>query len=215
MTQSEHPNRLTGYFLLAMPKQGSKAPAKSPLPPPPDAPVEEETPFSGSLIYLCEHNDEGAFGIVVNRQTGLTVEQLIEGAGLLNVHVTPDNRWRGVPVYWGGPVRNDRGFILHQPLGQWQTTLTVSDDVGMTTSRDLLEAMASGNGPDNALVSLGYAGWTAGQLEQELAQNVWVPISCRDAATLLFRCAPDERVSYAIKQLGVDPRHFTAEGGNA
>ncbi len=184
---------LTGSFLLAMPTLG------------------EEGPFSNTLIYICEHNDEGALGIVVNRLADMTVAQLFDGAGVSSF----DNRWHATPVYWGGPVRSDRGFILHRPIGDWQSTLTVCEEVGMTTSRDLLEAMGRGEGPKEALVSLGYAGWSAGQLEQELAQNAWLTIPGDDAEGLLFRCAPEARIGEAMRRLGVDPLHFSGHAGHA
>ncbi|MDR1529726.1 MAG: YqgE/AlgH family protein [Burkholderiales bacterium] len=192
---------LTGCFLLAMPTLGVEA--------------DEETPFAGTLIYICEHTKEGALGIVINRLTDLTVVQLFEGAGVPVNKLSLDSRWQGMPVHWGGPVRNDRGFILHRPLGEWQSTLTVRGELGMTTSRDLLEAMASGEGPEEALVSLGYAGWSEGQLEQELAQNAWLVIPCEDAEKLLFRCDPMQRIQEAMKQIGVDWLHFSGNAGHA
>ncbi|MDR2710001.1 MAG: YqgE/AlgH family protein [Burkholderiales bacterium] len=187
------PMELKGSFLLAMPALG------------------EEGPFAHTLIYVCEHNAEGALGIVVNRQTDMTVAQLFDGAGVSSF----DDHWHNAPVYWGGPVCNDRGFILHRPIGEWQSTLAVSEGIGMTTSRDLLEAMGRGEGPDEALVSLGYAGWSAGQLEQELAQNAWLTIPGNDAEKLLFQCAPKARIDEAMRRLGVNPLHFSGNAGHA
>lgn len=197
----DSPANLTGCFLLAMPALGVQ----------PD----EETPFAGTLVYICEHTSEGALGIVINRLTDLTAAQLFEGAGVPADKLALDSRWQGMPVYWGGPVRSDRGFILHRPLGEWQSTLTVRDGLGMTTSRDLLEAMANGGGPEEALISLGYSGWSAGQLEQELAQNAWLTIPCEDAAMLLFHCDPDQRAQEAMKQIGVEWLHFSGNAGHA
>src|SRR5215469_18942401 len=108
------PMDLKGSFLLAMPALGE----------------EGEGPFSHALIYICEHNAEGALGIVVNRQTDMTVAQLFDGAGVSSF----DAHWHNAPVYWGGPVCGDRGFILHRPIGDWQSTLAVSEEIGMTTS---------------------------------------------------------------------------------
>lgn len=192
---------LVGCLLMAMPALGVT--------------VDEETPFAGTLIYVCEHNEDGALGIVINRLTDLTVSQLFEGAGVPMSKIALSGRWQDMPVYWGGPVRSDRGFILHRPLGDWQSTLVVRGDLGMTISRDLLEAMAGGGGPDEALVSLGYAGWTAGQLEQELAQNAWLVIPCDDASDLLFHCAPRLRIQKAMKQIGVDSSRFSGHAGHA
>ncbi|MDR2017235.1 MAG: YqgE/AlgH family protein [Burkholderiales bacterium] len=189
----EMPMDLKGSFLLAMPVLG------------------EEGPFAHTLIYICEHSGEGALGIVVNRQTDMTVAQLFDGAGVSSF----DNLWHGAPVYWGGPVCNDRGFILHRPIGDWQSTLAVSEAVGMTTSRDLLEAMGRGEGPDEVLVSLGYAGWSSGQLEQELSQNAWLTIPGDEPEKLLFQCAPEARIGEAMRRLGVDPLHFSGDAGHA
>lgn len=187
------PMDLRGSFLLAMPALG------------------EEGAFAHSLIYICEYSTEGALGIVVNRQTNMSVAQLFDDAGapLLDKH------WHGVPVYWGGPVCGDRGFILHRPVGSWQSTLTVSEEIGMTTSRDVLEAMGRGEGPEEVLVSLGYAGWSAGQLEQELAQNAWLTIPGDNAEKLLFQCASEARIDEAMRRLGVDPLHFSGNAGHA
>lgn len=187
------PMDLRGSFLLAMPELG------------------EEGPFSHTLIYICEHNAEGALGIVINRETKMTVAQLFDGAGVSSF----DDHWHSAPVYWGGPVCSDRGFILHRPVGEWQSTLAVSNEIGMTTSRDLLEAMGRGEGPDEALVSLGYAGWSAGQLEQELTQNAWLTIPGDDAEELLFQCAPKARIDEAMRRLGVNPLHFSGAAGHA
>ncbi|MCL2297374.1 MAG: YqgE/AlgH family protein [Proteobacteria bacterium] len=184
---------LKGSFLLAMPALG------------------DEGPFSHALIYICEHNADGTLGIVVNRQTNLSVAQLFDGAGMSLF----DKHWHGVPVYWGGPVCGDRGFILHRPVGGWQSTLEVSEEIGMTTSRDVLEAMGRGEGPDEVLVSLGYAGWSAGQLEQELAQNAWLTIPGENAEKLLFQCASEARIHEAMRRLGVDPLHFSGDAGHA
>ncbi|MDR0247786.1 MAG: YqgE/AlgH family protein, partial [Burkholderiales bacterium] len=189
VSSSASPMNLRGSFLLAMPALG------------------EEGPFSHTLIYICEYSDEGALGIVVNRQTDMTVAQLFDGAGVSSFN----NHWHGAPVYWGGPVCVDRGFILHRPIGDWQSTLAVSEEIGMTTSRDLLEAMGRGEGPEEVLVSLGYAGWSAGQLEQELAQNAWLTIPGDNAEKLLFQCAVKARISEAMRRLGVDPLHFSGD----
>ncbi len=142
---------LTHHFLIAMPNMA-------------------DPHFARTLTYICEHNDQGALGLVVNRPIDMTLHGLFERLSL-----TLGNADAGLaPIYFGGPVQTDRGFVLHAPAGNWQSTLRVRDAIGLTTSKDILEAVARGEGPANILVSLGYAGWEAGQLEQELAANGWL-----------------------------------------
>ena len=128
--------------------------------------------FAHTLTYVCEHNKDGALGIVVNKPIDMTLSALFEQ---IDVPLA-DGALRGTPVHFGGPVQIDRGFVLHRPLGNWQSTLAISDDLGLTTSKDVLEAVGRGEGPKDVLVSLGYAGWSAGQLEQEIAQNAWLTV---------------------------------------
>ena len=122
-------------------------------------------------------------------------------------------RFAGLPVYFGGPVQTDRGFVLHRPAGQWQSSLNVSDDIALTSSRDILQAMGSSGEPGEVLVSLGYAGWTAGQLEWELAQNSWLTVEA-DAA-ILFDVPPEERLPAAMQLLGVDFANLSDVAGHA
>ena len=128
--------------------------------------------FAHSLTYVCEHNPEGALGIVVNKPIDMTLSALFEQIDI----PLDDSALREAPVHFGGPVQIDRGFVLHRPLGNWQSTLAINDGLGLTTSKDVLEAAGRGEGPQDMFVSLGYAGWSAGQLEQELAQNAWLTV---------------------------------------
>src|SRR5207344_60050 len=114
----------------------------------------------------------GALGVVVNRPIEMTLKSLFEQ---IDIPLRDDTRSR-VPVYFGGPVQVDRGFVLHRPAGDWQSTLSINAQIGLTTSRDILQAVGEGRGPDQILVSLGYAGWAPGQLEQELTQNAWLTV---------------------------------------
>src|SRR5215467_11849972 len=170
---------LTHHFLIAMPNMA-------------------DPHFANTLIYICEHNDQGALGIVVNKPIDMTLSALFEQ---INVPLG-DSDLRETKVHYGGPVQIDRGFVLHRPLGNWQSTLAISDDLGLTTSKDVLEAVGRGDGPRDVLVSLGYAGWSAGQLEHELAQNAWLTVEAD--ADLLFTMPAENRLPAAMRLLGID-----------
>jgi len=169
--------------------------------------------FSKSLTYVCEHNDQGALGIVVNRPIDMTLLALFERLSLS----MEDPARADAPVYFGGPVQTDRGFVLHLPAGEWQATLKVTvgqgGAIGLTTSKDILEAVGRGEGPSKMLVSLGYAGWSAGQIEHELKQNAWLTVEARDA--ILFDLPPDERLPAAMKLLGLDYARLADQAGHA
>jgi putative transcriptional regulator len=124
-----------------------------------------------------------------------------------------DDSLRTAAVHFGGPVQVDRGFVLHRPLGNWQTTLAVSDDIGLTTSKDVLEAVGRGDGPRDVFVSLGYAGWSAGQLEQELAQNAWLTVEAD--AELVFSMPAEQRLPAAMRLLGIDFSRLSEDVGHA
>src|SRR5438105_13512048 len=141
---------LTHHFLSAMPTMS-------------------DPHFANTLTYVCAHNPEGALGIVINKPIDMTLSALFE-----QINIPLGNAaLRESPVHFGGPVQIDRGFVLHRPLGNWQLTLAINDDMGLTTSNDVLEAAGRGEGPAEMFISLGCAGWTVGQVEQELAKNAW------------------------------------------
>ena len=165
--------------------------------------------FAGSLTYICEHNEQGALGVVVNRPIDLTLKALFEQIDI----PLADERRGGMPVYFGGPVQVDRGFVLHRPPGTWQSTLSVNGEVGLTTSRDVLQAVGEGRGPEQILVSLGYAGWAPGQLEHELGQNAWLTVAAK--ADLIFDLPPEARFVAAMDLLGVYPMRLSDEPGHA
>jgi putative transcriptional regulator len=125
----------------------------------------------------------------------------------------PDAQLREAPIHFGGPVQVDRGFVLHRPLGNWQSTLAISDDLGLTTSKDVLEALGRGDGPRDVLVSLGYAGWSAGQLEQEIAQNAWLTVAADP--DVLFDTPIDARLPAAMRLLGIDFSRLSEDVGHA
>jgi putative transcriptional regulator len=181
---------LTNHFLIAMPAMTDPF-------------------FSKSLTYVCEHNDQGAMGIVVNRPISLTLSELFAQINLpLNQSELDD-----VPVHFGGPVQTDRGFVLHEPGGEWQSTMHINDKVGLTTSKDILQALGQGNGPRSLLITLGYAGWARGQLEQELADNAW--LSVRADEHILFDMPAEERLAAAMSLLGIDYATLSEEAGHA
>ena len=157
---------LTHHFLIAMPNMA-------------------DPHFSKTLTYICEHNEKGALGVVINRPIDLVLSKLLEQ---VNIPIT-DAHCADIPVHYGGPVQTDRGFVLHQPVGEWGATVSVGGEIGLTSSRDVLEAYAAGEGPSRLLVTLGYAGWGEGQLEEELADNVWLTADADLdlAATLIAR----------------------------
>ena len=181
---------LTHHFLIAMPNMA-------------------DPNFAHTLTYVCEHNPDGALGLVVNRPIEMTLSSLFE-----QIEVPlPDDGLKETPVMFGGPVQVDRGFVLHRPLGNWQSTLAIHGEVGLTTSKDILEAVARGEGPANMLVSLGYAGWSAGQLEQELAQNAWLTVEADP--DVLFALPPEERLPAAMRLLGIDFSQLSDNAGHA
>jgi putative transcriptional regulator len=181
---------LTHHFLIAMPAMA-------------------DPHFAHSLTYVCEHSKDGALGIVVNKPIDMTLSALFEQ---IEIPLASD-RVGERPVHFGGPVQVDRGFVLHRPLGNWQSTLAISDELGLTTSKDVLEAVGRGEGPQDMLVSLGYAGWSAGQLEQELAQNAWLTVEADP--DLLFGVPAEDRLPAAMKLLGIDFSRLSDDVGHA
>ena len=181
---------LTHHFLIAMPAMADPF-------------------FSNTLTYICEHSEQGALGLVVNRPIDLTLEGLFEQLGI----AFSNPALRGAPVMFGGPVQLDRGFVLHQPVGDWQSTMAVNQEVGLTTSLDILQAMANGNGPNHALVTLGYSGWAPGQIEHELAQNAWLTV--RASPNVMFDLPPEKRRPAAMQLLGIDFSRLSEDVGHA
>ena len=181
---------LRNHFLIAMPAM-------------------EDSVFARSLAYICEHNEQGALGIVVNRPISLTLADLFKQ---INVPLE-QAELKSAPVHFGGPVQTDRGFVLHHPVGHWQSTLSITEHIGLTTSKDILEAASEGRAPEHMLVTLGYAGWAQGQLEQELAQNAWLSVPASER--ILFDLSPEERLPAAMALLGVDYASLSEEAGHA
>ncbi len=186
---------LTGHFLIAMPAL-------------------TDPYFSKSVTFICTHNQDGAMGVVINRPTDITYDTLFEkiNVELLNIAVAH------TPVLYGGPVQPERGFVLHQPAGDWDSTITIAENTALTTSKDILEAVAIGKGPERMLLTLGYAGWTPGQLEQEIAQNAWLSVQAKDVTVLhkiLYETHNDEKLNATLALLGVDPAMLSDVAGHA
>ena len=167
-----------------------------------------EGSLAGSVIYVCEHTERGALGLVINRPTDLTLGTLFERIDLtLEIGPVKDTL-----VFFGGPVQTDRGFVLHAPAGDYSSSIKLGD-MALTTSRDVLQAVADGKGPARMLVTLGYAGWGAGQLESEMAQNAWLSVGADDS--IIFDVPPEERYPAALKLLGIDPVMLAGDAGHA
>jgi len=181
---------LTHHFLLSMPTL-------------------QDPNFQRTLTFICEHSEHGAMGLVVNRPMTLTVGEVLQHLGI--EPVAP--QIARAPVHYGGPVESERGFILHDRGREWEGTMPLSDDVALTTSRDILEAMAEGEGPQHALVTLGYSGWGAGQLEDEIAQNAW--LTCPASTEILFDLPAEERLAAAAAKLGIDLDLMSSDAGHA
>jgi putative transcriptional regulator len=164
--------------------------------------------LEGTVIYVCEHTERGALGLVINRPTDLTLAALFERIDL-KLEIAPA---RDDIVFFGGPVQTDRGFVLHAPAGDYTSSIKLGD-LTLTTSRDVLQAVADGTGPARLLVTLGYAGWGAGQLEHEMTQNAWLSVGADPR--IIFDVAPDERYPAALKLLGVDPIMLSGGAGHA
>ncbi len=165
--------------------------------------------FAKSLTYICEHNDQGALGVVVNRPIEMTLKSLLDQIEI----PLRDARRAQLPIYFGGPVQVDRGFVLHRPPGGWQSTLAVREDIALTTSRDILQAVGEGQGPEDLLVSLGYAGWAPGQLENEIKQNAWLTVPAN--LSVMFEVPPDKRFDAAMDLLGISLSQLSGNVGHA
>ena len=192
MTANPNTIDLTNHFLIAMPGMADPR-------------------FSKSLTFICEHTAQGAIGLIVNKPIELTLAKLFDQ---VEISLPPDKiGLRETNVLFGGPVLVDRGFVLHQPLGDWNSTLKVNDDTGLTTSKDILEAISQGRGPERILVTLGYAGWGPGQLEDELGRNGW--LSIRADTDLMFGLPYSARLTAAMGMLGLNYGNLSDAVGHA
>ena len=189
-TDMDTNNSLSNHFLIAMPTL-------------------DDPNFHHTTTYICEHNEEGALGVVINRPLEIQLGEILR-----HMDITTDiEAIQNQTVYMGGPVQSDRGFVLHEPVGNWEATLKVTDTIGITSSRDILADIAGGEGPDHAIITLGYAGWGAGQLEQELAANTW--LSGPASSKIVFETPSEQRWLAAAALLGIDLNLISSDPGHA
>lgn len=192
---SEDSINLTNQFLIAMPGMA-------------------DDNFSRTVVYLCEHSKNGALGLVINRPTDITLKSLFE-----KVELTLDrDELSEQPVFFGGPVQTERGFVLHEKTGTEQSPYTstlaiAKGGLEMTTSKDVLEALANGAGPRRLMITLGYSGWSAGQLEEEIGRNGWLTVDADPK--VIFDTPVEERYQRALSLLGFDPLMLSQEAGHA
>jgi len=189
---------LTNQFLIAMPGMADPM-------------------FAGSVVYLCEHTEKGALGLVINKPIDIKLKNLFEKVELSLTREDLAER----PVYFGGPVQTERGFVLHERIqaegeagSPYNSTLAIAGgELDMTTSKDVLEALADGSGPKRLLVTLGYSGWRAGQLEDEIGRNGWLTVNADPS--VIFDTPIEQRYERAVALLGIDPRMLSQEAGHA
>jgi putative transcriptional regulator len=181
---------LTNQFLIAMPTLA-------------------DANFAQTVTYICEHNEAGALGLVINRPLKMKTAEVFEQLKM----PLPPPELAERNVLHGGPVQTDRGFVVHTAGRRWDATLPVSDRIHVTTSRDILDAIARGEGPQVAFIALGYAGWDAGQLESELAANAWLTVPCDER--ILFETPFEQRWHAAARLLGIDLSTLSSEVGHA
>ncbi len=184
----------TNQFLIAMPGIGGDT-------------------FAGAVIYLCEHTDKGALGLVINKPIDIKLKNLFEKVELSLDRVDLAES----PVYYGGPVQTERGFVLHEQTdadsARFNSSLRIPGGLEMTTSKDVLEALSTGTGPTRILVTLGYSGWGAGQLEEEMGRNSWINVEAQPE--IIFNTPVEQRYDKALSLLGIDPAMLSADAGHA
>jgi len=165
--------------------------------------------FRNSVAYICEHSDSGALGLVINQPLDMAVSEVLEQLEMR----TTDDALLGQPVLRGGPVQAERGFVLHESPHDWEATTEVGGSIYVTTSRDILSDLASGNGPERMQIALGYSGWDAGQLEAEILQNAWLTVPA--SAAIVFETPFEQRWQAAAGSIGVDLASLSPQAGHA
>ncbi|RTL33892.1 MAG: YqgE/AlgH family protein [Burkholderiales bacterium] len=191
---ASQPINLTNQFLIAMPGM-------------------RDGNFAGAVVYMCEHNDKGALGLVINKPIDINLKHLFEKVDLSLERAD----LASTPVFFGGPVQTERGFVLHESLdaegGHYNSTLKIAEGLEMTTSRDVLEALSNGAGPRKVFITLGYAGWSAGQLEEELSRNGWLTVDAQP--DIIFNTPVEQRYDKALSLLGIDRNFLMGQAGHA
>ena len=199
MTSDSAPINLTHHFLIAMPG------------------LEDES-FARTVVYLCEHSERGALGLIINKPSDITLKGLFDKVDLS----LRREDLRSEPVFQGGPVQTERGFVLHEPMlmdkgetdeSAYASTMTIPGGLEMTTSKDVLEALSTGAGPRRVLITLGYSSWGEGQLESELAENAWLTVAAD--LSVIFDTPVPERYDRALSLLGLQAWMLSPEAGHA
>lgn len=190
MESNESGSNLTGHFLIAMPSLNDGF-------------------FNQAVTYICEHDETGSFGIIINQPTEVTLNKVISEMKIESSADYDETK----AVFMGGPVDQGRGFILHRPTGNWLSSLKVTDNIALTTSKDILQAIANNEGPKDSIVALGYAGWAAGQLENEMANNTW--LNCPGEEQIIFDTPAEDRWKAAAKLIGIDLTLLSSDSGHA
>jgi len=196
MASDSAPMNLTHHFLIAMPGLEDKA-------------------FSRSVVYLCEHSERGALGLVINKPSDISLKVLFEK---IELHLSRPELG-DAPVFQGGPVQTERGFVLHEPQtaengdSPYNSSLKIAGGLEMTTSKDVLEAISNGAGPKKVLVTLGYSGWAAGQLEDEISRNGWITVEAEPG--IIFDTPVGQRYDKALSLLGIDAGMLSSDAGHA
>jgi putative transcriptional regulator len=184
---------LTNHFLVAMPSM-------------------EDPYFQRSVIYICEHNQDGAMGIMINVPIDVTVEGMLKQVDSKPTKVLSSKSLKQF-VHVGGPVAKDCGFILHQPKDEYQSSIKMTDTLTITTSKDILDVLGTEDEPERFLVALGYSGWDAGQLESELAENSWLTMEAD--SSIIFSTPVQKRWESAFQSLGINAAHLSTQAGHA
>ena len=190
MTSSKDARFLQDHFLVAMPGM-------------------TDPNFYHAVMYICEHNDNGAVGIIINRPTTISLAEVLSD---MKINVQ-DDIVRHIPVLFGGAVHQERGFVVHRPKGAWRSTLSASEDIFITTSRDILEALAIHQGPKDVLVALGCCAWEPGQLEDEILKNIWLTLPAN--SHIAFEIPFESRYTEAMATLGINLANLSDEAGHA
>ncbi|HEX7914476.1 YqgE/AlgH family protein [Rudaea sp.] len=181
---------LANQFLIAMPNM-------------------RDPSFVRSVALICQHSNDGAMGVVINRLSEYRLGDVLAQMGLKSQLAEVED----APVLIGGPVQPERGFVLHSADGVWESSYRISESLSVTTSRDVLVAIAEGRGPKRSIVALGYAGWSAGQMEEEIRQNAW--LTAEPDQRILFDVALERRWEAAAKLIGVNVANLSSQAGNA
>lgn len=193
----ETTNYFTNYFLVAMPGL-------------------TDAYFNRSVVYICEHTEKGAVGIIINQplqSLRVNLSEILQDITSKREATTKSIPEVGFPILYGGPVHPERGFVIHEPMGEWQSSLKMSSEISVTTSKDILLAIAKQQGPNKFIFSLGYANWMAGQMEQEIINNFWLILPA--SSNILFDIPFEQRWLKAMNYLGVDVTKLAYMGGHA